>query len=177
MISAVNLEVSPSTQRQALNAIMFLYREVLHIPMEGKIAHSRAKKRTNTVTVLSREEATRLFRHMDGTHALMAKILYGSGLRLMECIRLRIKDIDFDRKRIHVLGKGNKWRRSKPCIIPTWKKDLARSISLLPYLTSTLMLPGKQFGNTFSLQKKDPSTPDQKKNDATMLWNRACKKL
>jgi len=125
---AVNLEVSPSTQRQALNAIIFLYREVLHTPIEGKIAHSRAKKRTNTVTVLSREEATRLFRHIDGTHALMAKILYGSGLRLMECIRLRIKDIDFDRKRIHVLGKGNKWRSTilAPPIIPMLQAHVAK---------------------------------------------------
>ncbi len=50
------------------------------------------------------------FRFIDGTHALMAKLLFGSGLRLMECVRLRIKDVDFDRKRIHILGKGEKWR-------------------------------------------------------------------
>ena len=60
--------------------------------------------------MLGCEEIVRFFRHIHGTHALMAKLLYGSGLRLMECVRLRIKDIDFDRKRIHILGKGNKRR-------------------------------------------------------------------
>ncbi len=107
---AVKQKVSASTQRQALNAIVFLYRQVLDKPLDGKIAHIRAKKTPKTVTVLSTEEVSRFFRYIDGTHALMAKLLYGSGLRLMECVRLRIKDIDFDRKRIKVLGKGDKWR-------------------------------------------------------------------
>ena len=114
---AVKQEVSASTQRQALNAIAFLYRDVLHKPLDGKIAHSRAKKKPKTVTVLSTKEVTQFFHNIDGTHALMAKILYGSGLRLMECVRLRIQDIDFDRKRIQVLGKGSKWRST--IIAPT----------------------------------------------------------
>ena len=92
-------KVASSTQRQALNAIVFLYREVLGKPLDGKIAHIRAKKKPKTVTVLGKEEVSRFFRYMNGTHALMAKLLYGSWLRLMECVRLRIKDIDFDRKR------------------------------------------------------------------------------
>lgn len=107
---AVKRAVAASTQRQALNAIVFLYREVLDRPLDGKIAHIRAKRKPKTVTVLGTEEVTRFFRQMHGTHALMSKLLYGSGLRLMECVRLRIKDIDFDRKRIKVLGKGDKWR-------------------------------------------------------------------
>ncbi len=61
-------------------------------------------------TVLGRSEIETFFRFINGTHALMAKMLFGSGLRLMECVRLRIKDVDFDRKRIHILGKGDKWR-------------------------------------------------------------------
>ncbi|MBU1344931.1 MAG: integron integrase [Proteobacteria bacterium] len=107
---AVSREVSASTQRQALNALVFLYREVLDIPLDGKIQPVRSKKKLNLPTVLGKEEIKRFFRYIEGTHALMAKILYGSGLRLMECVRLRIKDVDFDRKRIHVLGKGEKWR-------------------------------------------------------------------
>ena len=107
---AVKQQVSSSTQRQALNAIVFLYREVLDKPLDGKIAHIRAKSKPKTVTVLSQEEVLRFFRYIDGTHALMAKLLYGSGLRLMECVRLRLKDLDFDRKRIKVFGKGDKWR-------------------------------------------------------------------
>ncbi|MDY0221529.1 MAG: phage integrase N-terminal SAM-like domain-containing protein [Desulfobacterium sp.] len=103
-------EVSASTQSQALNAIVFLYREVLGLPLEGQIKPIRSKKRPMLPTVLGKKEIKEFFQHIEGTHALMAKIMYGSGLRLMECVRLRIKDVDFDRKRIHVLGKGNKWR-------------------------------------------------------------------
>jgi len=105
---AANSEVSASTQRQALNTLVFLYREVLDNPLEGKIQAVRSKKKPNLPTVLGREEIRPFFRHIKGTHALMAKILYGSDLRLRECVHLRIKDIDFDRKRIHVLGKADK---------------------------------------------------------------------
>ncbi len=107
---AVRGKVSASTQKQALNALVFLYREVLDLPLEGKIQPIRSKKPPKLPTVLGRDEIELFFRHIDGTHALMAKMLYGSGLRLMECVRLRIKDVDFDRKRIHILGKGDKWR-------------------------------------------------------------------
>jgi len=107
---AVKKEVSASTQRQALNAIVFLYKEVLDIPLDDKIQPIRSKRKVKLPTVLGKDEIKKLFTHLDGTHALMAKLLYGSGLRLMECIRLRVKDVDFDRKRIHILGKGDKWR-------------------------------------------------------------------
>ena len=125
---AVKRAVAASTQRQALNAIVFLYREVLDKPLDGKIAHVRAKKKPKTVTVLGTAEVTRFFRQMHDTHALMAKLLYGSGLRLMECVRLRIKDIDFDRKRIKVLGKGDKWRSTilAPQVIPVLQGHLER---------------------------------------------------
>jgi len=120
----INNNVSASTQRQALNALVFLYREVLNQPVEGKISPIRSKKKVKTVTVISRDEAVRFFSHMDGTHALMAKLLYGSGLRLMECVRMRIKDVDFERKRIKVYGKGGKWRSTllaHPIIAPLQK--------------------------------------------------------
>jgi integron integrase len=125
---AVNRAVAASTQRQALNAIVFLYREVLDISLEGKLAPVRAKRKPKTVTVISREEATRFFQQMQGTHALMAKLLYGSGLRLMECVRLRIKDIDYDRKRIKVFGKGDKWRSTilAPPVIPLLQEHVKR---------------------------------------------------
>ncbi len=107
---AVRGEVAASTQRQALNALVFLYRNVLDLPLEGKIQPVRTKKPPNLPTVLGIEEIKLFFRQIEGAHALMAKILYGSGLRLMECVRLRIQDVDFDRKRVQVLGKGDKWR-------------------------------------------------------------------
>jgi len=77
-------EVSASTQRQALNAIVFLYREVLDLPLEGKIMPIRSKKKPMLPTVLGKKEIKSFFQHIEGTHALMAKIMYGSGLRLME---------------------------------------------------------------------------------------------
>ena len=106
----VNGKVAASTQHQALNAIVFLYHEVLDLPLEGQISPKRSKKKPMLPTVMGKEEIKKFFQHIEGIHALMAKIMYGSGLRLMECVRLRIKDVDFDRKRIHVLGKGDKWR-------------------------------------------------------------------
>lgn len=86
-------KVAASTQRQALNAIMFLYREVLGMEL-GEIAPLRSKKQRRPPTVLTQEEVRRVLRNMDGTHRLMAQLLYGCGLRLMECIRLRVQDLD-----------------------------------------------------------------------------------
>lgn len=107
---ATTMKVSASTQHQALNALVFLYRQVLNKPLDGKIQPSRSKKKPILPTVLGNDEIRHFFQHIGGTHALMAKLLYGAGLRLMECVRLRIKDVDFDRKRIHIMGKGDKWR-------------------------------------------------------------------
>ena len=106
---AVNEHVSASTQKQAFNALIFLYNKVLDTPLKG-IDPIRSKKSPRLPTVLTRYEVECLFKHIQGVHALMAMILYGSGLRLMECVRLRIGDVDFGRKRIRVLGKGSKWR-------------------------------------------------------------------
>ena len=84
------------------------------MPLDETIQPIRSKRKPNLPTVLSQEEIQRFFCQIKGTHALMAKLLYGSGLRLMECVRLRIMDIDFDRKRIRVLGKGGKQRSKYP---------------------------------------------------------------
>jgi len=91
---AVKDHVASSTQNQAYSAILFLYREVLRMELEGPIDSIRAKKPRRLPTVLSREELQRVIGAMSGVHQLMAKLLYGSGLRLMECLRLRVKDID-----------------------------------------------------------------------------------
>jgi len=106
-----NKNVSASTQRQALNAIVFLYRHVLDKPIDDNISPLRSKRKLHPPTVLTQEEVQGLFTMMSGTHELMAKLLYGTGLRLMECIRLRIKDIDFGQGKIYVrAGKGGKDR-------------------------------------------------------------------
>ncbi|BCL61580.1 integron integrase [Desulfomarina profundi] len=104
-------KVSASTQKQALNALVFLYRDVLQDPLDNSIAPIRAKRKVHPPTVLSVEEVERVFHHMSGTHLLMAELIYGSGMRLMECIRLRIQDVDFANNNIYVRsGKGGKDR-------------------------------------------------------------------
>lgn len=108
---AVEGKVASSTQHQALNALVFLYREVIQLPLEGKIAPSRGRRKTNLPTVLTGQEVIKLFGQMHGVHSLMAQLLYGSGLRLTECLRLRIKDVDFGIGKIYVRnGKGGKDR-------------------------------------------------------------------
>lgn len=108
---AVNRKVSASTQNQAFNALLFLYREVLDVEMDGPIQSVRAKRSQKVPTVMSPEETSRVLKALEGTHRLMAMLLYGCGLRLMECVRLRVKDVDFSRNHIVVRnGKGAKDR-------------------------------------------------------------------
>lgn len=107
---ATTEKVAASTQRQALNAIIFLHREVLGMEL-GKIAPVRSRRQRRPPTVLSQKEVRALLSHLEGTHKLMAQLLYGCGLRLMECIRLRFQDLDFEQGRICVRdGKGGKDR-------------------------------------------------------------------
>ena len=110
---ASRYNVAPSTQNQALSALLFLYREVLHQKLPWMESIQRAKKPVRLPVVLTREEVEALLGHLAGLHALQASMLYGSGLRLMECIRLRVQDIDFVRREITVRqGKGGKDRRT-----------------------------------------------------------------
>jgi integron integrase len=104
---AVQQKVAASTQNQALSALLFLYRDVLRHPLDGPIDAIRARKPKRLPTVLTKEEALQVIGALSGTHALMAKVLYGTGLRLMECLRLRVKDLDFAQLQIIVRnGKG-----------------------------------------------------------------------
>ena len=104
-------KVSASIQRQALNAIVFLYRHVIGMPIEDQIEPARAKRHPRPPVVMTKSEIKRMFSQMQGVHLLMAKLMYGSGLRLMECIRLRVKDLDFERNLAYVrAAKGGKDR-------------------------------------------------------------------
>lgn len=108
---AVNLKVAASTQNQALSALLFLYKEVLNQELVGNIQVERAKNPQRLPVVLSKDETRRLLGEMSGVHLLMARLLYGSGLRLMECVRLRVKDLDFEQHQTIVRdGKGEKDR-------------------------------------------------------------------
>ncbi|HEB90289.1 MAG TPA: integron integrase [Deltaproteobacteria bacterium] len=104
-------KVSASTQNQALCALVFLYREVLEKKLGPLDDLVRARVPRSLPVVLSVREVSALLDRLEGTHRLMATLLYGSGLRLLECARLRIKDIDFEARHVVVRsGKGNKDR-------------------------------------------------------------------
>ena len=110
---AVRGNVAAGTQNQALSAILFLYREVLSIDLPWMDGVVRAKRPQRVPTVLSRQEVTTLLALMEGRSGLVASLLYGTGMRLMECLRLRVKDVDFARNEITVReGKGGKDRRT-----------------------------------------------------------------
>ena len=110
---ALRDNVSPSTQNQALAALLFLYREVLGQDLPWMEDIRRAKKPRRLPVVLSQEEVAAVLGELSGVHWLMASLLYGSGLRLMECIRLRVKDVDFGRAELTVRGgKGGRDRRT-----------------------------------------------------------------
>jgi integron integrase len=108
---AVVANVSASTQNQALNALVFLYKEVLKKNFGELKNVTRAKRPVRLPSVLTRDEVRRLLSHMEGTHRLLAELLYGSGMRLMEGLQLRVKDLDFARNILIVReGKGMKDR-------------------------------------------------------------------
>ena len=100
---AVNENVAATTQNQAMFALLFLYKEVLGVELErlnGKF--TSAKQSTRVPVVLTREEVTAVLSHLSGVNWIMANLLYGAGLRLKECLRLRVKDLDFGYKQITV---------------------------------------------------------------------------
>ncbi len=104
-------QVSASTQNQALAALLFLYREVLALPITGEMQHLHAKRPTRLPVVLTRDETQRVLHAMRGTTRLMASLMYGSGMRVMECCTLRVKDVDLSRGEIVIrAGKGQKDR-------------------------------------------------------------------
>jgi len=108
---ATRKHVAPSTHKQALSAILYLYREVLGIELPWMGAIGRPQSRRRLPVVLSRNEVAQLLQHLPGRDQLIASLLYGSGLRLLECLQLRVKDVDFDRRVIVVRdGKGGKDR-------------------------------------------------------------------
>ncbi|MBA4416287.1 MAG: integron integrase [Syntrophus sp. (in: bacteria)] len=118
---AVNLKVSSSTQNQAFNALLFLYREVLKKDLGESINAIRAKKPKHLPTVMTKEEAMRVIASIPFEYQLMAKLIYGSGLRLMECLRLRVKDIDFGNNQI--LVRDAKGMKDRITVLPNNLKE------------------------------------------------------
>jgi integron integrase len=126
---ASDLEVSASTRNQALCALVFLYKQVLGIGLGDFGQMDRTKKPERLPTVLSREEVARVLVVMSGTHQLMAKLLCGCGLRLIEHLRLRVKDLDFGQNEILIRdGKGMKNRATMlpEQLVPSLADNLKR---------------------------------------------------
>lgn len=110
---AVEDQVAASTQNQAFNSLLFLYKQVLKIDLPKIEGVERARQSSRLPVVFSRPEAAAVIAHLRGTDHLIVSLLYGSGLRLMEAVRLRTKDIDFAQNEIVVVdGKGGKDRRT-----------------------------------------------------------------
>ena len=108
---AVNKNVAPSTQNQATNALVFLYKKVMKNQLDEEINAVRANKKINIPVVMTREETAKVITVMNRTAQLAVKLMYGSGLRMSETIRLRVQDIDFKMKAVTVRsGKGAKDR-------------------------------------------------------------------
>ena len=136
---AIRGHVAAATQNQALSALLFLYREVLGLELPWMENIRRAKRPERLPVVLTRDEVCRVLDHLNGTSHLMASLLYGSGLRLMECVRLRVQDIDFVRREVTVrAGKGGKDRRT---MLPSMAVD-----PLLAQLAQTRMVHERDLG-------------------------------
>jgi integron integrase len=152
-------QVSASTQNQALSALLFLYREVLGIKLPWMENVVRAKRTRRLPVVLSKGEVSLLLRNLAGREWLMAALMYGSGLRLMECLRLRVKDVDLARNEIIVrCGKGGKDRRT---VLPaTLREPLARQVDAARVLHARDLEAG--FGEVslpHALARKYPNAP------------------
>ncbi len=131
---AVDRKVSKSTQRIALNALVFLYKKFLNQPINGVTGFQRSNKQQKLPTVLTRNEVKQLLSHMSGTPLLIASLLYGSGLRRIEAIRLRVKDVDFDHLELQIWnGKGFKHRLTTlaPELVPTLRQQIKKVELLL----------------------------------------------
>jgi integron integrase len=154
-------DVAASTQNQALSAILFLYREVLGITLRQIENVERAKKPARLPVVFTRDEVRAVLAHLEGSKWLVVSLLYGSGLRLMECLRLRVKDIDLQYCQIIVRdGKGSKDRVT---ILPEpLKEPLLRHLERVKALHQLDLRQG--FGQVympFALERKYPAASRQ----------------
>jgi len=158
---AIKEKVSSSTQNQAFNAILFLYREVLHFELNECIQAMRAKKPSRIPIVITREEVAKVLDALDGIQRLMVSMLYGCGLRLMECCRLRVKDIDFAMHQITVFdGTGQK---DRAVMLPDkLEASLHEQLKRTKLLHTQDLILG--YGSTcmpFALERKYPSASKQ----------------
>jgi integron integrase len=158
---ATDRNVAASTQNQALNAIVFLYKQVLNVEL-GDFGHlERAKKPQRLPTVMARKEVNQVLSSMSGVNQLMAKLLYGCGLRLMECVRLRVKDIDFEQN--HIIVRDGKGMKDRSTMLPEQLKP-----SLLEHLEGVRIVHKQDLENKlgevylpFALERKYPNAASE----------------
>ncbi len=130
---AVERKVAASTQNQALSALLFLYRHVLEVKLDWLEDVVRAKKPEHIPVVLTQKEVRCLIDNIEGVNGLIVRLIYGTGMRKMECLRLRVTDVDFEYHQIHVRnGKGNKDRVTllPDSIVPDLLSQLERTETL-----------------------------------------------
>jgi integron integrase len=156
---ATQRNIAASTQNQALSAILFLYRYVLLKPIDIPLDLIRAEKSKTLPTVLTHAEALAVIQEMKGPAQLMAKLLYGGGLRLMECLRLRVKDLDFGHHQVIVRdGKGEEDRLT---VLPdSLTTDLQRHLQSVSALHQKDLKSG--YGEVYlpyALARKYPNAP------------------
>ena len=189
---AVTQHVAASTQNQALSALLFLYKEVLHQEIAWLDDVIRAKKPKKLPVVLTRDEVKRLLQHLEAPAWLMASLLYGAGLRLLECLRLRVKDVDFAMHQPTVReGKG---AHDRVTMLPdsvyepllsistpsnsstpwTWRKAMGVSTYPMPWSGNIQTPPTTGSGNTSFQRPNVPSTPVVGSNGDTMCCRWGC---
>ncbi len=130
---SVKRYVAPSTQNQALQALLFLYKEVLFHDVGWIDQFVRPKRSKHLPVVFSKTEIKHILEQLSGVHHLIVSVIYGTGLRISECLRLRIKDVDFERKQLIVRdGKGNKDRVTvlPDSLISALKKQVDRTLDI-----------------------------------------------
>lgn len=154
---AVKENVAASTQNQALNAILFMYKKIYDRKLSKLRGFTRSNKKTKIPVVLSKDEIDTFFSNIHGHYKVMAGIMYGSGLRLMECVRLRVKDVDFKYNQIIVRsGKGDKDRVT---LLPIkYKEPLQMQIKKVKAIHKQDLSDG--YGNVYlpnALEKKYPN--------------------
>jgi len=158
---ALHGRVSASTQNQAFNALLFLYRQILHKEVGDLTAVVRAKRKMNLPTVLSRDEVKSLLSYLNGVFLLMGQLMYGCGLRLTECLRLRIKDIDFENNLLMVRsGKGEK---DRALMIPEKiREELSKHVASVKEVhDQDLKMGYGEVSLPDALEKKYPNAPKE----------------
>lgn len=157
---AVNEGVAASTQNQALSSVLFLYQEVLRLPIGAVEMPPRARLPSRVPVVLTPAEVRAVLDALDGVPKLVAMLLYGAGLRLQECLALRVKDLDFERCEITVRrGKGQKDRR---VMLPTLRPLLLAQLDAVRNQHQSDLAAG--FGRVVlpdALERKFPRAPTE----------------